>query len=135
MKKFAFGAAVAFVLLAAAMLLAQIPGTLVQQSPTMLHAATNVGYSARSAATITITVPGSQYAYITGIDITNCAGATAVTAAAPTNITTTNIQGSPSFMVGSGATAGLCQPTGSVNFSTPLKSQSAGTNVTFVLPT
>src|ERR1051326_1077908 len=102
-------------------------------------AATNVQHSHSSAATTTISAglagTSTQSIYVTGIDITNCEG-TAVTAAAPTFITTTGLNGSPQYMVGSGpATAGTCTPTSIINFTAPLKSATPGTNVTFVLPT
>jgi hypothetical protein len=112
--------------------LAQAP---VQQSSTRLDAATFVSTSASSAATITITPPAGQYVYLTGIDLTNCAGASAVTAAAPTTVTTTNLSGA-AWTVGSGSTAGNCQasPTG-MSYPLTLKSSTAGTAVTIVLPT
>lgn len=109
-------------------------GTSVQQTATRNDAATVAGTSATSAATITIAANGSQYFYLTGIDIMNCAGSSAVTAAAPTTITTTNLAGSPAWTVGSGVTAGLCTNQ-TVNFGTPLKSAVPGTATTFVLPT
>jgi hypothetical protein len=91
-------------------------------------------HSHTSAATLTLTAFPNQSVYVTGIDITNCQG-TAVTAAAPTFITTTGLNGSPQYMVGSGpAAAGTCTPTASVSFARPIKSQTPGTNVTFVLP-
>ena len=115
----------------AALAQAQAP---VQQTPTRLDSAILVQTSATSAATITIPVPAGQYAYITAIDITNCAG-TAVTAAAVLSITTTNLNG-VTWTVGTGSTAGLCQPSPSAgNYSNPIKSQAPGTNVTIVLPT
>lgn len=103
-------------------------------------AATNTQHSHSTGATITLsagTVGGpSQSVYITGIDISNCQGASAVTAATPTYITTTGVNGSPQYQVGSGsATAGLCSPTQTIAFTAPLKSASPGTNVTFVMPT
>jgi hypothetical protein len=109
--------------------------TPVQQTATMNNAATAAAHSHTSAATITITVPAGNYAYITGLDISDCATGTAVTAAAPTYVTTTNITGAPQYQIGSGVTAGLCQPTASLAFSQPIKSAVPGTNVTFVLPT
>lgn len=101
-------------------------------------AAAAVGHSHTTGATITISAgtAGSptQSVYITGLDISNCQG-TAVTAAAPTYITTTGLNGSPQYQVGSGpATAGTCTPTSVINFTAPLKSATPGTNVTFVLP-
>lgn len=105
-----------------------------QQQPTHLDAASTLGTSAASAATITITPPAGQYVYITNVEITNCAGGTAVTAAAPTSVTTTNLGGA-AWTVGSGVTAGLCQPS-PVNgpLPTALKAAAPGV-VTIVLPT
>lgn len=106
-----------------------------QQSPSNLTAATLVQTSASSAATITITPPGGTSVYITNFEITNCAGGTAVTAAAPTTVTTTNLGGA-AWTVGSGVTAGLCQPSPAVgSFSSGFKSAVPGTAVTIVLPT
>lgn len=101
-------------------------------------AANLVQHSHTTGATLTITVgstgSSTQTAYITGLDISNCQG-TAVTAAAPTYITTTGINGNPQYQVGSGpATAGTCTPTSSIQFTAPLKNATPGTNVTFVLP-
>lgn len=93
------------------------------------------GHSHTSAATITLTATALQFLYITGIEISNCATGTAVVAAAPTYITTTNLNGAPQYQVGSGVTAGLCQPVHFTPFASPLRSQTAGTNVTVVLPT
>lgn len=107
----------------------------VQQLGTRLDAAQLVSTSATSATTITITPPSGYFVYITGLEITNCAGATAVTAAAVTTVTTTNLSGA-AWTLGSGVTAGLCQPQAPNGpFSNPLKSATAGTAVTIVLPT
>lgn len=108
---------------------------LVQQSSQRLDAATVVGTSKTSAATITIPAVSGQFFYMTGIDIVNCAGGTAVTAATPTDITSTNLGGA-TWTVGSGVTAGLCQPQSISNFGPAgLKAAAAGTAVTVVLPT
>lgn len=108
---------------------------LVQQSPTRFDAATVVGTSKTSAATITIAAVNGQYFYLTGIDTTNCATGTAVTAAAPTDITSTNLNGA-AWTVGSGVTAGLCQPQSFSSFGPAgLKSALPGTATTIVLPT
>jgi len=101
--------------------------------------ATNVQHSHSTGATITLSAgpAGSSTGsiYVTGLDISNCQGS-AVTAAAPTYITTTGLNGSPQYQIGSGpATAGTCTPTDIIAFSAPLKSATSGTNVTFVLPT
>lgn len=105
-----------------------------QQSATKLDASTVVGTSKTSSATITIAAVAGQYFYLTGIDIVNCATGSAVTAAAPTDITTTNLNGA-AWTVGSGATAGLCQPQSLSNFGpSGLKSALPGTATTVVLP-
>lgn len=101
-------------------------------------AATLIQHSHSSAGTITLSAGPAGTAtgsiYVTGLDISNCQGS-AVTAAAPTYITTTGLNGSPQYQVGSGpATAGTCTPTSVISFSAPLKSATSGTNVTFVLP-
>lgn len=100
--------------------------------------ATNVQHSHSSGATITLTAgsagTNTQSIYITGLDITNCAGASAVTAAAVAFITTTGLNGSPQYMFGSGTTAGTCWTSPTPSFTAPLKSATPGTNVTFVLP-
>lgn len=124
-------AALALLLLAAAPAWAQAP---VQQVPSRLDACTLTSTSATSAATITITPPGGNFVYICGVDIANCAGTT-VTAAAPTNVTTTGISGSPAYTMGSTSTAGICNPSPVGVWAAPLKSSTAGTAVTFVLPT
>lgn len=110
----------------------------VQQSAARLDASTLYTTSTTSAATITITPPAAQFIYVTGVEITNCAGSAAVTAAAVTTVTTTGLGSgtTPVWTVGSGATAGLCQPSPvNASFSSPMKSNTAGSNVTFVLPT
>lgn len=129
--------ALVFMLLVALVVYAQqIGGTQTAQQAQHYDAATNVSYSRTSAATITITPPGGQFVYITALDISNCAGASAVTAAAPTYITTTNISGNPQYQLGSGVTAGLCTTVALPAFNVGgLKSAAAGTAVTFVLPT
>jgi hypothetical protein len=111
--------------------------TRIQQDPQVLTAATNVQHSHTSAATMTLTANGSNYVYVTGFDISNCEGATTVTVANPTYVTTTGITGSPQYQVGSGpgTAPGVCSPVSSVNFAYPVKSSTPGTNVTFVLPT
>jgi hypothetical protein len=105
-----------------------------QQSATRADAANLVQTSATSAATITITPPSGQYVYLTGLDITNCAGSSAVSAAAVTTISTTNL-GGVAWTIGSGVAAGLCQPAPTGPFSLPLKSTTAGSAATIVLPT
>lgn len=135
MKRFKYlslAAALAFSLLLAPSAFAQ---QATQQSPTRLDAAVLVQTSASTGATITITPPAGQFVYITAIDMTNCAGSSAVSAASVTSLTTTNLGGA-AWTFGSGVAAGLCQPPPSPGiFATPLKSATAGTAVTLVLPT
>jgi hypothetical protein len=106
-------------------------------------ASTLVQHSHTTGATITLPASGlgcqNCFVYVDGIDIANCAGASAVTAAAPTFITTTNlaVQGAtaPQYMLGSGVAAGLCQPSPVVQLPHGgIHSAVAGTAVTFVLP-
>ena len=107
-------------------------------SATRQDAATSAGYSRTTGATITLTPTSGQFVYITGIDISNCAGAAAVVPAAPTYITTTNLTGAPQYQAGTGLAttgAGTCQPPIAVSFSSPLKATVITTSVTFVLPT
>lgn len=103
--------------------------------PPAFAVATTTATSATSAATITLTpnlLTDSVYLY--EVDIQNCAGASAVTAAAVTTITTTNVTGGLAFTVGSGVAAGLCQPLQSFAPPTGLKAQAPGVPVTIVLP-
>lgn len=134
MKKIsAFGSCLLLVLLASAASAQQ--ATPVQQVAARLDSATQVGTSATSAATITLTPNGGEAVYVYEIDVNNCAGASAVTAAAPTTITTTNLTGSPNWTLGSGVTAGACAQAFSVSYPGGLKATAPGTAVTFVLPT
>lgn len=124
----------------AGLLLAAMPAVvsaqaIVQQSATRLDATTNFSGSQTSAATITISPPAGQFVYVTGVDIANCAGTT-VTAATPLTITTTGLGGgtTPVYLVGTTGTAGMCNP-GPAPLVTPIKSNTPGANITFVLPT
>lgn len=116
-------------------LYAQTAATSVQHSPAHIDSAARVDTSATSAATITLTPNGGELVYIYEIDVQNCAGSAAVTAAAQTSITTTNLTGTPAWMMGSGTTAGACTQVFSGTYPTGLKAQAVGTAVTFVLPT
>ena len=136
MKKLLYSLLVLLVLVPALVWSQAYPGaTFVQQSPTRTDGGAGAGYSRTTGATITLASANNQYVYITGIDVSNCAGASNVAAANPTFITTTGLNGSPQYMTGSALTAGLCTSTSFTSFATPLKSATAGTNVTFVLPT
>lgn len=110
-------------------------GQRVQESKTHLDAATQFGTSATSAATVTLTPNGGEYVYLSTITVTNCAGSAAVTAAAVTSLTTTNLSGSPAWTIGSGVAAGLCQPVLTEIFPNGFRAQTPGSAVTFVLPT
>lgn len=129
--------------LLAVLMLALLIGTPVfaqQPTPiqhTALHAdaAKQISTSATSAATISLTPNGGDFVTVYSISITNCAGSSAVTAAAVTTLSTTNITGTPAWTIGSGVAAGLCQPVIQEIFPTGLRSTVAGTPVTLVLPT
>jgi hypothetical protein len=110
-------------------------GTLVQQSATNLMAATQASTSNTTASTITLTPLASQFVYIDAIEFDNCAGAGAVTAAAATSVTSTNLVGSPIWQMGSGTAAGSCVQSRFLEFPNAMKASAPGTNVTFVLPT
>lgn len=113
-----------------------VSATKIQHSSQHLDWAQAAAYSRTSAATITITAAPNQFIYVTGLDISNCQGTAIAAAAAPTYVTTTGLTGSPQYQIGSGpVAAGTCSPTSTFAFAVPLKSTSAGTNVTFVLPT
>lgn len=135
MRRFLFGLVAALALLPSLAHAQLATGNQVYWNASRADAATLVGTSKTTAATITIAAASGQYFYLTGIDVTNCAGASAVTAAAPTDITTTNMNGAV-WTIGSGATAGLCQVANFSNFGPAgLKSAAPGTATTFVLPT
>jgi len=107
----------------------------IQQVPTRLDASIGLVTSATSSATLTITPPAGQYIYLTALDVANCAGAAAVTGAAPTSITTTNFGGA-AWLIGSGSSAaGQCLGSPAAGeLGSPLKSAAAGTAATIVLP-
>lgn len=94
-----------------------------------------VATTATSATTLTITPPSGQSVYVTEIRVTNCAGASAVTAAGVTSVTSTNL-GGYAYTVGSGVTAGLCaQDTADTFSGAGMKSAIPGTAVTVITPT
>jgi hypothetical protein len=133
LRSLALAAAIAASLAGAA--LAQTSPVATQQSATHQDAVGLVATSATSAATLTLGPVGpNQSVYVTNIEITNCAGASAVTAAAPTTITTTNLGGA-SWTVGSGTTAGACQPSPAQLGGAFIKSAPQGASATVVLPT
>lgn len=107
--------------------------TIIQQVPAHLDAATTVSTAVTTGATITLTPNGGETVYIYQVDIENCAG-TAVTPAGQTNVTTTNLTGSPIWQIASGSTTGACAQMMSIAYPTGLKATAPGTAVTFVLP-
>lgn len=132
-------AAIIFSLLATvahAQSVTQPAATPVYTTGSRLDVTTNFATSATSAATITITPPSGQFVYITAIEIMNCAGTT-VTAAAPLSVTTTGFGGgtTPVWTVGTAGTAGMCNPAVTSSYYIPVKSNTAGAAITFVLPT
>lgn len=112
-----------------------IGATPIYQTAQDFTAATFVAHSHVTATTLTINPGTGNYVYLTGLDISDCATGTAVGAAVPTYITTTGFAGIlPQYQIGSGVTAGLCQPTIAPTFAKPLKSATPGAAVTFILP-
>lgn len=93
-----------------------------------------VSGSASSAGTITLTPAATESVHIVAITVDDCAGATAVTAAVPTSITSSAGLGL-TMLVGSGSTAGLCQAVQSpVLGNNPLRASASGAQ-TVTLPT
>lgn len=125
------------VTLASGQNLQQAPGAAVTQTAARSDVANLIATTVSSATTLTLTPANGESVYVYHVHITNCAGASAVTAAAVTTVTTTNIGGgtTPAWTVGSGTTAGACQPTISESYPTGLKGNSPGVAVTFVTPT
>jgi hypothetical protein len=118
--------------------------TLIQQSPTTLNACTlsqNKQATAGAVGTITITPPAGQYVYLCELDVHSCAGASAITGAAPLFVTSTGLgANNPQWMLptgGNGVTANNAGSCYDQNYFYPggLKSAATGTNVTIVGPT
>lgn len=108
--------------------------TPVQQVAQRLDAATNCQTSGATGGTLTFTPPGASYFYLTEIDFQNVASGTAVTAAAPTTVTTSNLTGAPTWTMASGTTAGTNTQSFSAAWPTGLKSTTPGTAVVITLP-
>ncbi len=112
----------------------------VQQSSTRSDAATLVGaitssgtaLAVNTTTTSTLTAPAGQFIYITGVTFEVCTNGTG-TAQNQVTFTSTGLSNNPSFEYSIAATASICQRWSEV-FSSPLKSLTAGTNVTFVSP-
>lgn len=134
----------AFVILGALLLLAVFMGrtpaqqgpTLIQQSATMLNAASKFCTTTaviNSQVTCTMTPSGGNSVYITSIDLMVCQNATS-TINTNLTFTTTNITGSPIFQESLAATANLCTPVHTIVFPTGLKSSTQGVAATIVSP-
>ena len=115
----------------------QNAGAYVTQTGNRADAAVFIATSTSSAATLTLTPNPGESVYVYSVHVSNCAGASAVTAAAVTTITTTAIGGgtTPAWTIGSGVSAGLCTQVFTDTYPTGLKGNGAGTAVTFVTPT
>jgi len=110
----------------------------VQQVATRTDAASICLTSAASAGTITWTPPGGQFVYVTEIDFQRGENTTGIgSAAAPTTVSISNIQGSPIWDMASGpvTTPGINVETFTVSYPMGLKSAAPGTAVTITLPT
>jgi hypothetical protein len=83
--------------------------------------------------TCTMQPSGSNYAYITSIDLMVAQNGTG-TANTNLTFTTTNITGAPVFQESLAATANLSAPPHTIVFATPLKSATPGAAVTIVSP-
>ena len=131
-----FAAAVAFAPMAAS---AQqnAAGTPVTLTGARGDPGVNIATTATSATTLTLTPAVGEYVYVYSVPVSNCAGASAVTAAAVTTITTTAIGGgtTPAWTLGSGVAAGLCTQVFTDTYPTGLKGNVVGTAVTFITPT
>jgi hypothetical protein len=112
--------------------------TTVQQSSQMLNVATKVADcngAVNAACVATATPSGSNYVYITGMDITICGDATGT---AQTNLSwvLAGVTGTPNIWQYSATTtntAALCQ-TKVINPTTPIKSTTPGVAVTLTAP-
>lgn len=120
----------AFLLLFPGCALAQVA---TQQTATHLDAAQALATINTTAGVLTLT-PQTGSVYISNIHISNCAGASAVTAAAQTSITSTNLNGL-TYQMGSGTSAGLCVQEIADNFGPGGYKAAAPGAVTITLPT
>lgn len=114
----------------------QVPPASIQNSPSHLDAGGSLLVANASATTYTITPQPGQYVYINWINISNCEDATGISAAAaPTSITTTNMQGLTYQIASGAATAGSCPQQFTDQFAPGGLKASAPGPVTFVTPT
>ncbi len=131
MKTLAF--ALLLIILAPALVFAQagVPGTLTQQSPTMLTACSSIATANGATPTATTaTPPPGYYVYVCGIEITLACGTTTCTVVAAQTLGTTNLNSLtftvPSTGVGSAAGSGLVMYYPS---PLPIKANAIGTTV------
>ena len=90
--------------------------------------------AANTALTVTLPAAGTGiFHYITGIEITRNATA-ALVGGATLVITTTNLPGSRAWSVGNAMVAGGTQIDVNITRNSPIKSSSANTNTTIVMP-
>lgn len=104
-----------------------------QAVPQHLDAAQFYATTVTTATTLTLTPAAGQSVYLTSVHISNCAGSSAVTAAAPTSITSTNLNGL-TYQMGSGVTAGVCIQESTDLWPNGFKAAAPGA-VTIVMPT
>lgn len=138
MKRFLYVITLMFVMcLAASAQVSNNSATPVQQTATMLNAATKVSVgqaSAGSQSTATLTPSGGNSVYITGMLLEGCSTGSATTATANVNFTSTNLTGAPVWSLSFPTTANTCQFLPPLQFATPLKATTPGTAVTIVSP-
>ena len=106
---------------------------IVQPSASHLDGSATTTTLNTTAATATLT-PNNGSVYIQNIHVSNCAGSAAVTAAAITSITSTNL-GGWGAQLGSGTTAGGCVQDFVVTWPPGGFKAPAGQAVTVTLPT
>jgi hypothetical protein len=127
----------AFLLLAGSAAFAQqgVPGTLIQQSPTMLNACSvraNSG-AVNAQVTSTLTPPSGWSVYICGLDFTASNNGTAAVTFTTTTWTSTNLSGW-AYQFSSVSAINLNDLDKSFYFVVPIKSAVPGTAVTIVSP-
>jgi hypothetical protein len=111
-------------------------GTPVQQSPTMLNAATKVAdcnVAVNTTCTATATPAGSNYVYVTAIDMAICGDATG-TVQSNVTWTTTNLTGAPIAWAYSTAINPNACIYKVITYNPAVKSTTPGTAVTLVSP-
>jgi hypothetical protein len=110
------------------------PPASIQASPQHLDSVDSITVANASATTYTLNPGSGQYVYLDWVNVSNCDSATVITPAAPTSITTSNMQGL-TYQIGSGsATAGTCAQQFTETWPNGFKASAPG-NVTVVMPT